>query len=284
MASVSVGVAGFRVIWRQGLRRMDAAGRKNRKPERSGTADERIRMEIQGRGDGMKIAICDDEPGYRRILHEKILQDSIRCDYEAEVAEYESGKALLEAAEKGMSADVFFLDIQMEKRGDEGIRVGRELRRRGENGLIIYVTGFIDYVQTGYEVKAFRYLLKGQIEDKLPGVLADIRQELSDERFCFQAGGGTVYVDKRRILYLESRVRVLQLVTAEEEYRFYDSLDHAEKELGEQFLRCHRSFLVNTRRIHRYAGGWIELEKGIRIPVSRSYGKAVKQRLMLEMR
>lgn len=231
----------------------------------------------------MRIAICDDEPGYRRILHEKIIQDSIRCDYDAEVTEYESGKALLEAVGKGVSADVFFLDIQMEH-DDDGIRTGRELRRHGERGLIVYVTGFIDYVQTGYEVKAFRYLLKSQIEDRLSGVLADIRQELSGERYRFQAGGETVYVDKRRILYLESRVRILQLVTTEGEYRFYDSLDHAERELGEQFLRCHRSFLVNTCRIHRYVGGWIELEDGIRIPVSRSYGKAVKQRLMLEMR
>lgn len=112
----------------------------------------------------MRIAICDDEPGYRRILHEKIIQDSIRCDYDTEVTEYESGKALLEAVGKGVSADVFFLDIQMEH-DDDGIRTGRELCRHGERGLIVYVTGFIDYVQTGYEVRAFRYLLKSQIEE-----------------------------------------------------------------------------------------------------------------------
>ena len=231
----------------------------------------------------MRIAICDDELRYRRMIHEKLLQDSICHDYEAEISEYASGAELLAAMERGYSADVFFLDIQMEG-GDEGIRLGRALRRRGEDGLIVYITGFIDYVQIGYEVKAFRYLLKSQIAEGLPKVLGDIRQELSGSSYLFQAGGESLRVDKRDILYLESRIRILRLVTAEREYSFYDSLDHAQQELGESFLRCHRSFLVNIDRIRRYSSSEIGLEGDVPIPVSRSYGKAVRQRLMLEMK
>lgn len=231
----------------------------------------------------MRIAICDDEARYRQIIHEKLLRDSIRHDYEAEIAEYESGAELLAAMEKGYSADVFFLDIQMEG-GEDGIQVGRALRRRGEDGLIVYITGFIDYVQTGYEVRAFRYLLKSQIAECLPKVLGDIRQELSGNSYRFHAGGESLRVDKRDILYLESRIRILRLVTAEREYRFYDDLDHAGRELGESFLRCHRSFLVNMDRIRKYSGSEIVLEGDISIPISRSYGKTAKQRLMLEMK
>ena len=231
----------------------------------------------------MRIAICDDELRYRRMIQEKLLQDSICHDYEAEISEYASGAELLAAMERGYSADVFFLDIQMEG-GDEGIRLGRALRRRGVDGLIVYITGFIDYVQIGYEVKAFRYLLKSQIAEGLPKVLGDIRQELSGSSYLFQAGGESLRVDKRDILYLESRIRILRLVTAEREYSFYDSLDHAQQELGESFLRCHRSFLVNIDRIRRYSSSEIVLEGDVPIPVSRSYGKAVRQRLMLEMK
>ena len=214
----------------------------------------------------MRIAICDDELRYRRMIHEKLLQDSICHDYEAEISEYASGAELLAAMERGYSADVFFLDIQMEG-GDEGIRLGRALRRRGEDGLIVYITGFIDYVQIGYEVKAFRYLLKSQIAEGLPKVLGDIRQELSGSSYLFQAGGESLRVDKRDILYLESRIRILRLVTAEREYSFYDSLDHAQQELGESFLRCHRSFLVNIDRIRRYSSSEIVLEGDVPIPV-----------------
>lgn len=231
----------------------------------------------------MRIAICDDEALYREIIHERLLQDSICYDYEVEIWEYGSGTELLAAMEKGYHADVFFLDIQMP--GDEdGIRVGRELRRRGEDGLIVYITGFIDYVQTGYEVRAFRYLLKSQIAESLPKVLGDIRRELSGNSYFFQAGGESFRVDKRDILYLESRIRILRLVTTEREYSFYGSLEHAQRELGEAFLRCHRSFLVNMDRIQGYSGSEIVLEGDFAIPISRSYGKAVKQRLMMEMK
>lgn len=231
----------------------------------------------------MRIAICDDEPLYRQILREKILEDSFAHNYDADISEYADGQQLIEAIESGATVDVFFLDIQTQQGTDDGIRTGRKLRECGENGLIVYVTGFIDYVQTGYEVKAFRYLLKNQIPEKLPGVLADIRQELSAAEYTFQTGGEILRIDKRRILYLESNIRTLRLVTLEKEYRFYGTLDHAESQLGEPFLRCHRSFLVNKRLIRKYSGSQIILPGEIAIPISRSYARHVKQCLMLEM-
>ena len=232
----------------------------------------------------MRIAICDDDPGYRRIIYEKILRDSISRNYGVQTKEYESGEALLAALDSGYSADVYFLDIQMEQGEDDGIRVGRKLRERGEQGLIVYITGFIDYVQTGYEVRAFRYLLKSQLAEGLTKVLADIRQELAGEAFCFQTGGETVRVERRGILYLESHVRILRLVTVQEEYSFYGSLEQAGRNLGERFLRCHKSYLVNVDKIRKYSAGEIILQGDIGIPVSRSYGKEVKRRLMIEMK
>ena len=233
----------------------------------------------------MKIYICDDEPKYRQLLHEKILQDSFIHDYEAEVTEYESGEQLLNALDEGVSADVYFLDIQMENGTDDGIRVAKELRRRGDKGLIVYVTSFIDYVQTGYEVKAFRYLLKSQISESLDKVLTDIRQELScEEIFCFQVRGETLRIKQKEILYIESDKRQLRIVTVNEEHCFYGKLEDAEKSLGKQFLRCHRSFLINTEQIKKYSGEEILLQGENTIPISRSYAKTVKQRLMLELR
>lgn len=232
----------------------------------------------------MQIAVCDDEPLFRGMLHEKILQDSFACDYGAEVTEYGGGIALLEAQEKGYSADVYFLDVQMDDGTDDGIRTARELRRRGDQGLIVYVTSYLDYVQMGYEVRAFRYLLKSQLQDRLSQVLRDVRQELSGHEFLFRAGGESVRIDRRRILYLESRLRMLRLVTERGEHSFYASLEDAQRQLGEGFLRCHKSFLVNLEKVERFSREQIVLEDGTHIPVSRSYGKDVRQRLLMEMK
>lgn len=268
----------------------------------------------------MRIVICDDEPEYRRLLHERILQYGISQDFEMEIAEFESGGQLIAALDAGERADVYFLDIQMENGADDGIRVAQELRRRGDNSLIVYVTSFIDYAQTGYEVKAFRYLLKSQIcgavphgevprqegamshgevlwqneaarhsraaqyNDKLEEVLSAIRRELAGEAFfTFQIGRETLWVDKGKILYLESNKRQLHLYTENECFCFYGSLDQAKEQLGERFLRCHRSYLVNLKQIQKYSREQISLKGGAVVPVSRSYAKECMRRLMLEM-
>ncbi len=232
----------------------------------------------------MRIAVCDDEALFREALHAKILQDGFAHDYETDVEEYGSGRALLDAQEKGYSADVYFLDVQMDQGTDDGIRTARELRRRGERGLIIYVTAYLDSAQMGYEVRAFRYLLKNQIHDKLFEVLRDVRQELSGQDFFFKAGGESIRIDRRGILYLESRLRMLRLVTKTEEYAFYAGLEDVQRQLGEEFLRCHKSFLVNLEKVVRFSKEQIVLEDGTNIPISRSYAKNVRQRLLLEMK
>lgn len=262
----------------------------------------------------MRIMICDDEPEYRRLLHERILQYGIQQDFETEIAEFESGEQLTAALDAGERADVYFLDIQMENGADDGIRVAKELRRRGDNGLIIYVTSFIDYAQTGYEVKAFRYLLKSQISgtaphgevpckdaevplgealqqngvmqfhDKLAEVLSAIRKELlGEEYFTFQISREILRVDKGKILYLESDKRQLHLYTEGESFLFYGSLDQTEKQLGEGFLRCHKSYLVNLKQIQKYSREQISLKGGSVVPIGRSYVKECIKRLMLEM-
>jgi len=233
----------------------------------------------------LKIAICDDELKYRRLLHEMILKDGFMYDYELEISEFACGSEVMEAVDNGTSFDVYFLDIQTDKGTDDGIRLARKLRQRGEKGLIVYVTSFIDYVQTGYEVKAFRYLLKNQIEEKLSEVLCDIRKELAgEEYFSFQIAGETIRINKALIMYFESDRRQLKLIAGSgEEYCFYKSMDDVQKELGETFLRCHRSYMVNMSYIKGWSGERIELKCGTVIPISRSHAKTVKQKLMLEL-
>ena len=235
----------------------------------------------------MDVAVCDDQKEYRELLHQKILKNSFENDYEVNVREFESGRRLLEAIGQGERFDVYFLDIQMGREGDEGISAARELRRMGETGLVVYVTAFAGYMQVGYEVRALRYLLKNQLDEMLPSVLRDIREELcSGQYFTFQYGRESFRVPEKDIVYLESSRRVILLHTQQAEYRFYGNLNSLEQEFGGGshclFLRCHKSFLVNVRYLHRLAGTELELADGSRIPVSRAYMDRVKETMLLK--
>lgn len=82
----------------------------------------------------MRIVLCDDEARYRSQIHERIWLDAFARDYEVEVTECSSGGELLEALDGGLSADVFFPDIQMEQGVDEGDPAGQGAAQKGAAG------------------------------------------------------------------------------------------------------------------------------------------------------
>ena len=81
------------------------------------------------------------------------------------------------------------------------------------------------------------------------------------------------------IRYFEARTKQVVLVTATREYPFYATLDKLQQTLPPQFLRCHRSFIVNIRYVLRahYNENLLYLEGEEPIPLSRSYKAAVKE-------
>ena len=76
--------------------------------------------------------------------------------------------------------------------------------------------------------------------------------------------------------YFESREKKIYINTGSAEFSFYDTLDHLEESLPDDFLRCHRSFIVARRYVRTIllSQNTIVLEDGSAIPLSRTY-KAV---------
>ncbi|MDC9428716.1 two-component system response regulator RgaR, partial [Clostridioides difficile] len=54
--------------------------------------------------------------------------------------------------------DIIFLDIQM--KDINGIEVAKKIRKFDEKVEIIFTTAFSEYAPQGYEVRAYRYLVK----------------------------------------------------------------------------------------------------------------------------
>ncbi|HBN6114160.1 TPA: response regulator, partial [Clostridioides difficile] len=120
----------------------------------------------------IKIAVCEDEKETQLLIEdylENILED-INIEYE--IQKYLSGEDLLESNLKDI--DILLLDIKMEKLN--GMDTARKIREVDNEMEIIFITSLIDYVQEGYEVRAYRYLLKPiELEDLKKHVLTCIK-------------------------------------------------------------------------------------------------------------
>ena len=82
------------------------------------------------------------------------------------------------------------------------------------------------------------------------------------------------------ILFFESNIRKVRVVTPEKEAWFYRKLDQVEAELsGAHFLRIHHSFLVNLDKIESFTPSRVLLGGDYCLPVSQRRQEAVKARI-----
>ena len=65
------------------------------------------------------------------------------------------------------SYDLAFLDIDFGNRRGAGIDLARRIRQKRNDTIIIFVTSYVEYAPEGYELRAFRYLLKTDVDTKL---------------------------------------------------------------------------------------------------------------------
>ena len=83
----------------------------------------------------------------------------------------------------------------------------------------------------------------------------------------------TLSIPYSQIYFFEAREKKVFVCTCREEFGFYHTIDKLEKDLPEQFIRCHRGFIVNTEKIRRisFSQNVIFLADDFNVPLSRSY-------------
>ena len=200
---------------------------------------------------------------------------------ESRIEAYATGEELLAS---GKRFDIVFLDIQME--GMNGIEAARSLREKNanlgvEDTVLVFITGIKDYVFDAFDLYAFQYLLKPIDERKFAEVLERAVREAAKkkERRVLFIKSRNLTLDQSEILYIESRAKKVEIHTtgAAQAIEIYAAMDELEGQLGENFYRCHRAYIVNMDCITEYDSESITLTGGDRVYLTKKkYGEFVK--------
>lgn len=223
----------------------------------------------------MKIAICDDDWHMQQTL--RLFIDQTYQDLDMLVDGFTSGEALLAAVQKqSQPYQLILLDIEM--RGIDGIETAKRLRKLLPDCYIIFITSHDEFALTGYEVAAFRYLVKPVQPEKLREAISAVRAELADQFTLHVADGADeALVRAKDIFYVEAQDKRVRLVTARETYSDRRGIDEVAALLAqEDFYRVHRSYLINLRYVARLDGASVQLVNGDTVPISRLRKKAFK--------
>lgn len=223
----------------------------------------------------MKIAICDDDWHMQQTL--RLFIDQTYQDLDMLVDGFTSGEALLAAVQKqSQPYQLILLDIEM--RGIDGIETAKRLRKLLPDCYIIFITSHDEFALTGYEVQAFRYLVKPVQPEKLTEAISAVRAELADQlTLHVEDGPVEALVRARDIFYVEAQDKRVRLVTARETFSDRRGIDEVAALLAqEDFYRVHRSYLINLRYVAFMDGTTVQLVNGDQVPISRLRKKAFK--------
>ena len=187
---------------------------------------------------------------------------------DAEVMTFETGEEMIKSQE---NFTVSFLDVEMKE--ISGIDVAKHMRdeqdKRGtEKSIIIFVTGYREYMEDAFDVNAFHYLVKPLDEKKFHMVFERALREVSVKSkqkklsVIVKHNGMQKKILLKDIYYIESCNKKVVFHTKDGKIDTYGKMEDWESELGDSFYRCHRGYLVNLEKITAYNVDTIDVING----------------------
>lgn len=121
-------------------------------------------------------------------------------------------------------------------------------------------------------------MLKDKISEMISVNLSKNQRGNNENVFFYEDREGRLSIPYRDIYYMESREKKIFVRTLHDEYGINHTLDQLEQELPKNFVRCHRSFIVNKDKISDVflSQNCILLKDEFDVPLSRSYKPELK--------
>lgn len=226
----------------------------------------------------MKCLIVDDEPVAQRII----------MKYLSELSGYEVVDTCLNALEAMQvlghkEVDLLFLDIEMPKL--KGLAFLKALPKAPH---VIITTAHREYAYEGFELEVLDYLLKPISFERFlrsinkfqrlyePSVSQSSFPQKTTKFIYVKSERKTLKLQEDDISHLEGMNNYIIIHHRGKTHIVYTSISNMLKELGEQFLRIHKSFVINRNHILSYSKEVVDIA-GKELPIGKAYKAVVDQ-------
>ena len=227
----------------------------------------------------IKIAIIDDDKSFINLLRKKVEDYCEESKLPCQIAAFSNPQLFYYELAEEEHYDICFMDIEMP--GINGIQLAERLREYDKNTFLVFVTSYFEFAAHGYSLKAFDFIQKSLLDEKLSLVLNGIVLEIkrTENRFyCIETDMRLQRIEYREIIYLYKSNKNTVIVSMEDEIQVRKPLQTVFRELkSDEFIWVERGYIINLEHIMGMNGRDIRLRDGTVIRAGKARARSIKE-------
>ena len=239
------------------------------------TKEKHILYSIYGVVLMIRINICDDSQQDIDLLKKELEKYEHKKHINFEVTAFLNPELLSYELQDNKLADIYILDVSMPIKS--GFKLAEEIRKHNRLAVIIFLTSMENLAAMGYKFRAFRYVLKMNIErdleEALDGAVAEVKKRRYSEIWRI-AYGDIVCVSRLSRQLVITTASQGEITDNRGITEFYNILD------DNRFLFIDRGCFVNVDYISQLSGYELKMKNGKVLQISRRCLQNVKKFLL----
>lgn len=198
----------------------------------------------------LNFVICDDNINILDKL-QKFLEDIFtKNNLSAQVLfKTNNFEKLINCFDTENKIDVLLLDINLKSK-KTGLDLAQEIRKKNKDVYLIFTTGHLEYAMMAYKYKTFDYLAKPITYERLEDTVLRLFDDIyGSPKKYIKIDNKNTLVDEAQINYIKRDGMKLIFHTSCHDYETYSSFNKIHDTLPSNFVRCHKSYIVNLNTI-----------------------------------
>lgn len=210
----------------------------------------------------LNIFVCEDNPAQRQTIVQ-IIQNIVLIEELDMRLVLAAGDpyVLLDKVKTSQNTGIYFLDIDLGC-SMNGLKLAQQIRLFDPRGFIIFITAHseLSYMTFQYRVEAMDFVLKdtpAEAKVKIRECLLNamerytLQTNKTNKVYTIETGGRKISVEYDDIFFFETSGNIHKIVlhAKDRQIEFSGTMKELAGTLDGNFVRCHRSFLVNKNNI-----------------------------------
>ena len=197
----------------------------------------------------LNFVLCDDNSSAIDKLSKMLNTILISHNLKGQLVFTTDNPIALISYVKNNPTHVLLLDIDL-KSETTGLQIAEEIRKIDKNVYILFISVHFEYVMVAYKYKSFDFLQKPLTKERFEETILRLYSDIYGKKAKY------IHLDNNKTVIKESSIKFIKkdgmkviFHTDTRDYATYSSFSKISDMLPQNFVRCHKSYIVNLEKI-----------------------------------